>query len=318
MKLFSLCKQDVSLAAAEIDSLASGDSEISNSFLIKKTGFSDYQRLAYTKNVYRLLFTAYKDDLEKKFSRFSWKRIYSKSFCLRVFESSNTKLSSTRLEKKLASVIWNSLEGPVVDLDSAETEIHVLKSGSRFFCGKLLFRNKEDFDSRKPHLRPSLHPTGMHPRLARAMINLSGIKKGRLLDPFCGSGGILIEAGLLGLDPVGYDIDENVLEKARLNLASIDLKAELEKKDASALSGRFPYVVSELPFGLNTRSTDLRKLYLDFLKNLKKVLGKKAVITFPDFINYKFLISQSGLRISKEFSYYIHRSLTKKIIIIEI
>ena len=71
---------------------------------------------------------------------------------------------------------------------------------------------------RKAHLRPELQPTSLHPRLARALINLTGIRKGILLEPFCGAGGILLEAGLMGIKTVGYDIDKIVLKKCKINL----------------------------------------------------------------------------------------------------
>ncbi|MEW6237094.1 MAG: hypothetical protein AB1656_17055 [Candidatus Omnitrophota bacterium] len=51
------------------------------------------------------------------------------------------------------------------------------------------------------------------PKLARMLINLARTKETvTLLDPFCGNGGILTEAALMGLQPTGLDIQEkNVL-----------------------------------------------------------------------------------------------------------
>jgi SAM-dependent methyltransferase len=49
----------------------------------------------------------------------------------------------------------------------------------------------------------------MHPQLARALINICAGPRSEalLLDPFCGSGTILLEANLLGHLPYGSDID---------------------------------------------------------------------------------------------------------------
>lgn len=44
------------------------------------------------------------------------------------------------------------------------------------------------------------------------MINISGIKEGVLLDPFCGIGSILQEAVLMGFDIRGVDIDKNCID----------------------------------------------------------------------------------------------------------
>lgn len=56
------------------------------------------------------------------------------------------------------------------------------------------------------------------PKLAQIMINLAGISKGRILDPFCGTGVILQEAGLLGFSVYGTDLAEKMVRYSRDNL----------------------------------------------------------------------------------------------------
>ena len=66
------------------------------------------------------------------------------------------------------------------------------------------------------------------PKIARSMINLAPSDSwgnGKVLvDPFCGSGGLLIEAGLIGLKSIGYDISEPILTKAKINLNYFKIK----------------------------------------------------------------------------------------------
>ena len=65
-----------------------------------------------------------------------------------------------------------------------------------------------------PHSEISLSP-----RLARVLVNLSGIAAGQtLLDPFCGSGTILAEGLLKSLRCFGVDSRRRLIEEARLNL----------------------------------------------------------------------------------------------------
>ena len=174
---------------------------------------------------------------------------------------------------------------------------------------------KNQFEQRRAHLLPAGHPAMTHPRLARAMVNLSGARE--ILDPFCGAGGILIEAGLCGLKTTGFDIDAEMLEHARKNLDSFGLKATLARKDATTFSGHYEAVVTDLPFGSSTKLTDdAVDLYLSFLKNLRRNNIRKAVIGFPDFVDYKLLMKKAGLRITREFTYYLHKSLSKKIVVI--
>jgi tRNA G10 N-methylase Trm11 len=57
-------------------------------------------------------------------------------------------------------------------------------------------------------------------RLARLLVNISGVSKGQLLlDPFCGSGTILVEALLRGADCIGIDRNHGTVERAKENIA---------------------------------------------------------------------------------------------------
>jgi tRNA G10 N-methylase Trm11 len=59
----------------------------------------------------------------------------------------------------------------------------------------------------------------MSPRLARVLLNLSGLKKGQtVLDPFCGSGTILAEAFICSMRCLGLDTKTNRVRDARKNL----------------------------------------------------------------------------------------------------
>lgn len=56
-------------------------------------------------------------------------------------------------------------------------------------------------------------------RLARLLVNISGVSRGQvLLDPFCGSGTILGEALLKGADCIGIDRNHGTAERAKQNL----------------------------------------------------------------------------------------------------
>jgi tRNA G10 N-methylase Trm11 len=57
-------------------------------------------------------------------------------------------------------------------------------------------------------------------RLARLLVNVSGVSKGQvLLDPFCGSGTILGETLLKGADCIGIDRNHGSVERTKDNLA---------------------------------------------------------------------------------------------------
>lgn len=76
------------------------------------------------------------------------------------------------------------------------------------------------------------------PKLARMMVNLTGVASGRLLDPFCGTGVLLQEAALLGFDVYGTDLSEKMVRYSTENLDwltnrySLDSKVVIEQGDA--------------------------------------------------------------------------------------
>ena len=82
--------------------------------------------------------------------------------------------------------------------------------------------------------RPALDKkAGILPvKLARTLINLSGIgAEERLLDPFCGSGTILMEAVLSGIKNItGSDISEYAINSSRQNLDWLFKSYSLDKK----------------------------------------------------------------------------------------
>jgi len=302
--------------------------------LYKETANELAKRLAYTHNIYQLLFECKTNNLIKKLEEFNWQSIYKENFCLRINGKTNYK------EKELAGYIWGKIKRPKVKLEDPKTLIELFFVKNKVYCGLLSKKIKKDFEKRKAHLRPELHPTSLHPKLARCLVNLSGAEMGSTAaDPFCGSGGILIEAGLMGLKPVGYDLYDVMIRRAKINLDYYKIRNyKLINKDALKINKKYDYIVTDPPYGLNTsvwirknnrnkkislkqvdkkeKTKNLESFYLQFLKNLKKILGKRAVVIFPHYVNYKKLIKRAGFKIEKEFSQFIHRSLTRKIFVL--
>jgi len=56
------------------------------------------------------------------------------------------------------------------------------------------------------------------PKLARMMVNFCALKEGIIWDPFCGSGTVLMEAGVLGYNFLGSDIDVNAIHYTEENI----------------------------------------------------------------------------------------------------
>jgi len=154
----------------------------------------------------------------------------------------------------------------------------------------------------------------LDPKLARACVNLTGSTT-TIYDPFCGTGGFLIEAGLMKLKVTGSDIDNFMIEQSSKNLNYYGIKKHsLFAKDAIKINKKYDYIVTDLPYGRSTRIIGA-DLYSKFISNLNKILKKRAVIMLPDSFNTKKLLSK--FKIKAHYSVYIHKSLTKEIYVLD-
>ena len=210
-------------------------------------------------------------------------------------------------------MIWKKLKAPKVKLKGSRTQI-VFFFGRRAYCGRLLWENKKEFLMRKAHLRPRLHPSSMHPRLAKACVNLSGVRSGSIIDPFCGSGGILIEAGLMGINITGSDIDSKMIERCRMNLLHYGLTNHvLIKASAKEISGSYDAIVTDLPYGRNTKAIQRKDMKIFFKRSY--VCAPVAIVMVASGTHTKEVLGK--WKVEKRFTYYLHKSLSKTILVLK-
>lgn len=310
-KLLVLSKQYPDLALCEALSIIKPKSyEIIDNLLIAepKTKIKLWGKLGFTHSIYKFLFKCSKNEINEHVETFPWDKIYRENFCIRVHDTDEFS------EKMLADIIYKKINSPKVSLSDPKTRIDFFFRDDIAICGLFESDTDKSYLTRKAHLRPSLHPTSLHPAIARACINLTGKTKGKLLDPFCGSAGILIEAGLMGFDVIGYDIDEGQIARAKKNLEHYSIKNyKLLAGDSLAADYKAGCIVTDPPYGRGSKGKNIEALYKDFIIKLGTFSGP-CVILFPDFIDYKKIIKNSGRPIDKEFRIYVHKSLTRFIV----
>ena len=67
-----------------------------------------------------------------------------------------------------------------------------------------------------------------HPQMIRALLNIIGLNQGDIiLDPFMGSGTVPLEAQLLGINCVGFDISPLCVLQSKVKTESIDVSSEI-------------------------------------------------------------------------------------------
>ncbi len=130
---------------------------------------------------------------------------------------STAGVSTAAVERQLGKALVD--RGFQVDLETPDYELRALFAGDRCLLGWLVAESIRDFGQRRPTEKPFFQPGSMDPLEARACANLAGAAPGnRLLDPMCGTGGLLVEAGLVGSAVVGIDIQQKMVRGSRTNL----------------------------------------------------------------------------------------------------
>ncbi len=160
--------------------------------------------------------------------------------------------------------------------------------------------SKRDYDKPCRDRKVGMLP----PKLSQIMINLANPSQSELIyDPFCGSGGLLMEASLMGYKSAGSDLSEEMVKCSTINTDwfvkefqnSADIKIE-QAEDATTKKYEFSNysIVTEGFLGTNflskptkelikEQTPKLKQLYIDFFKNLNNQVAKpnSICICFP-------------------------------------
>jgi len=187
--------------------------------------------------------------------------------------------------------------------DAADLNVRVFIERETAFVGLRLGRRPlHEREYKKAHRAGSLKPP-----VAAAMLRLVGIASGQsLLDPCCGAGTILAEAGKFGAAVWGGDSDMSAVSAARANVRAAGVAARINAWDACALpipDGSVERIVSNLPWGRQiTISGGLSHFYREVCAEMRRVLapgGRIALLTnAPQLAPFQDLRCDGQLEIS--------------------
>jgi len=231
---------------------------------------------------------------------------------------------------KLAGPIWWHLEKNrrcvSVDLTNPKTTVYFIADKGKIYIQKLLWKaEKGRFLKREPMRKPAFHPTGLRPKLARLLVNLSRAKeKELLLDPFCGTSSVLIEAAVIGTKIAGNDIDEDMILASKRNLKFYKIHGfRLVEGDALKLEKNFrknsvDAMATDPPYGRSSRigAKNIVELYTGFLKSALNVLkkGRYLVLLYPHYIKFKI---PKAFKTADRGDWYVHGGLTRKCLVLK-
>jgi tRNA (guanine10-N2)-dimethyltransferase len=229
------------------------------------------------------------------------------------FEQNQPSIDVASLVRKCAAALT---KGRNVDLTRPDIPLRILISDRlHFFVGDFEIDRKQ-FDIRKVGERPFFSPISLHPRYARTLVNLTRVRRGQtLLDPFCGTGGILIEASMIGAKVLGSDIAEEMAGGCVANLnhfqAPFDRIDVSDVGDIASVFGKVDAVATDPPYG---RSASLWKegkssLYgraMDAFVDTVKSGGRVGVV-FPEPLDH----AREELVLTESHVQRVHRSLSR-------
>lgn len=199
--------------------------------------------------------------------------------------------------------------------------LHIIFTEEEVIIGKPLYKmNTHALEKRYPNKRPFFRSIALSPVFARLLINLSRVKEGEvLLDPFAGTGSILIESGFMGIRGIGTEIDYELVQGMSKNIKYYGLTNQLivmgDSRYLSYIS--VDGVATDPPYGraASTHGIDIIDLYKDFLEKMYYSVKRNRYIVFmsPYTLEDKIdeIICSSGLILKQKHYLYVHGSLTR-------
>ncbi|MCS7108131.1 MAG: TRM11 family methyltransferase [Sulfolobales archaeon] len=183
-------------------------------------------------------------------------------------------------------------------------------------------REFSTFSSKDPKNRPAYRPGTMKSVMSRVLVNLSrvSVKRGETyLDPFCGVGGLLIEACAIGLKYVGSDIDRKCVEGAKNNLIHFNCIPSVIAADACNLPYRsVDGVGTDPPYGRLSRGKgresiqELMECTINCLADIIKKGGYLALAQSKE-IALEDVLDSAGFELVEKHYNWLHRSLVRNI-----
>ncbi|MDR0198819.1 MAG: RsmD family RNA methyltransferase [Methanomassiliicoccaceae archaeon] len=229
----------------------------------------------------------------------------------RRYEGMMRNVDTQDLTRKLGKMLSKDNDVSLNDPD-IEVRIFVSDKVHVFVCDADTDRTA--FESRKVSERPFSSPISLHPKYARAAVNLTRVKKGEtVLDPFCGTGGIVIEAASMGMRVIASDLDEKMVSGCMENMEHYGLRLhDSDVLDIGGISDRFAdvdAVVTDPPYGRSTHTAgeDIASIHGRAICSVSECLrdGGRSTIVLP------YELRTDVMAVEDVFVQRVHRSLSR-------
>jgi tRNA (guanine10-N2)-dimethyltransferase len=282
------------------------------------------RRLGYTHEVHQIVMTSNISSLDEDILAVPWQDYIDENFAVRV-KRFNSQIDTVAYERKVGALILEKCNNVKVKLNNPSSLVRLVAFKDVIYVAIEKYHlDKKHFEDIKPHKRPFFFPGSMSPKLARCMVNLSRVKAGQLvLDPFCGTGGILIEAGLIGCKVVGSDVNWKMKNGTAINLEYCGIKDyrtfHLDVRELKMYE-KVAGVVTDPPYGISTSTGDIEgdDIFKEFFHSIYDNMADDAYLCMasPHYVDLTPMIDDVGFELVEQYAIKMHRSLTRIISVI--
>ncbi len=206
-------------------------------------------------------------------------------------------------------------------------KVHVILVEGVAVLGLALWEQRGGFEDRRPQRKPFFKPGALDPRLSRAFVNLSRVKRGGLYyDPFCGTGGFAVEAMSIGLTVLCSDLDRVMAEGSRRNLSHYSGLfhpvydcIEADASNQPLRPGSVDGIGTDPPYGRSTttKGRGVVEVLEGFLYSAAETVKPGGFIAFasPHWVLAEDIAVDAGLRVWETHYMRVHGTLTRKIVV---
>jgi tRNA G10 N-methylase Trm11 len=209
-----------------------------------------------------------------------------------------------------------------IDYKNGKKYVIFIDKKENFYLGEVIWE-RESFKEREPKNRPFNRPFTLKPKFARALINLT--KDNLIVDPFAGTGTILIEAFFSKRDYFGIERDWKIINGCYKNLEYFGLrKKKVILSDALYIDKLLKKlnsfsVVTDLPYGKSSSlfGKKLIDLYESFLDKLLNTNVNKAVIVLKKGEEGEYIKNKYKELLKFDCSHFVNSNLTRNILLFD-
>ncbi len=153
-------------------------------------------------------------------------------------------------------------------------------------------RPREKISKINPFYRPFAPPATMDSITSRVLVNLSRVNVGDVfLDPFAGTGSLLLESYFIGAYPIGIDIHPKNAFGAKYNADYFGAEINIMIGDATSMplsDNSIDAIATDPPYGrsASTFKRSIFSLYKEFLDESFRVLkpGRYLAMFYPTYL----------------------------------